>query len=160
MKLDPLRKGLQRTVGRAPAPGSAPEFEPARSCGGLWVLHQLRVVLRSSRWQFDAEVLIRLTVFNRPSEPDSKRGVLGWREQVLVPELDTEGKTRDQLLRRMYGFFDHQGAAEVAVASAAPPLSNWNCSNTRRSRFPKTRRLSVLCHFRAPSARLVRDLRH
>jgi len=94
--LEPLIRGLQRAVGRPEAPGSAPEFEPALGFGDLWALHQLwgslglgpalRRALRSSRRQFDAEALIRLMVFNRLCDPQSKLGVLRWLEEVSVPE--------------------------------------------------------------------------
>jgi hypothetical protein len=130
--LEPLIRGLQRAVGRPEAPGSAPEFEPALGFGDLWALHQLwgslglgpalRRALRSSRRQFDAEALIRLMVFNRLCDPQSKLGVLRWLEEVSVPEQDADGITHDQLLRAMDALIDHRPAVERAVAAQLRPL--------------------------------------
>jgi len=130
--LDPLIKGLQRAVGRPTTPIAPPEYEPARGFGDLWAMHQLwhtlglgpalRRALRSSRRRFDAEALIRLMVFNRLCDPESKLGVLRWLEEVVVPALDAEGITHDQLLRGMDALIDHQDAVERAVAGQLRPL--------------------------------------
>ncbi len=129
--LDPLINGLQRAVGRVPSMPSRPEFEPARSFGDLWTLHQLwtslglgpalRRALRSSRRQFDAESLIRLMVFNRLAEPESKLGVLRWLEEVAMPEIPAT-INHDQLLRAMDALIDHREAVEAAVATQLRPL--------------------------------------
>lgn len=130
--LDPLIRGLQRATGQSAAPASAPEFEPARSFGDLWALDQLwgslglrdalRRALRSSRRGFDAEALVRVMVFNRLCEPQSKLGVLRWLEEVECPGIDRASVTHKRLLRTMDALMDHREAVESVVARQLRPL--------------------------------------
>lgn len=135
--LDPLIKGLQRAVGKAPDPGSPPEFESAQAFGHLWALQQLwaslgfgealRRSLRSSRRQFDAEALIRAMVFNRLCDPDAKLGVLRWLETVAMPKAP-ESVTHDQLLRAMDALMDRIEPVEAAVCRQLRPLLDQSLS--------------------------------
>lgn len=130
--LDPLIRGLQRATGQSAAPASAPEFAPARSFGDLWALDQLwgslglrdalRRALRSSRRGFDAEALVRVMVFSRLCEPQSKLGVLRWLEEVECPGIESASVTHKRLLRTMDALMDHREAVESVVARQLRPL--------------------------------------
>ena len=71
----------------------AVDFAPARSVGDTWLLTALwkklgfadafRRILRNRR-QFDTERLLRVMVFNRLCDPESKLGILRWLEGSLV----------------------------------------------------------------------------
>jgi hypothetical protein len=88
---DALVNGLLRATGRPTLEDGTGEldFAPARSVGDTWLLTALwkdlgfadafRRVLRNKR-QFDAEGLLRLMVFNRLCDPESKLGLLRWLE--------------------------------------------------------------------------------
>jgi hypothetical protein len=56
--------------------------------GELWetlgLADLIRRALRSSRRGFDVEAAVRLMVFNRLCDPDSKLGLLRWLERVVV----------------------------------------------------------------------------
>jgi len=135
--LDPLIKGLQRAVGKPPDPGSTPEFESAQGFGHLWTLHELwsslgfgpalRIALRSSRRQFDAEALIRTMVFNRLCDAESKLGVLRWLDTVAMPKIP-EKISHDQLLRAMDALMDNIDAVERAVCAQLRPLLDQSLS--------------------------------
>lgn len=104
-------RGLRRITGHETAPEGSPEFEAAREVGGPWVLTELwralgmdaalQRALRSSRRAFDAEGLIRMMVFNRLCDPESKLGVLRWLETVVMPGVDTAEVSHQHLLRAM-----------------------------------------------------------
>ena len=78
--------------------------------GDTWLLTALwkelgfhdafRRVLRNRR-QFDAERLLRVMVFNRLCDPESKLGILRWLEGSRVPEVDSAAVTHQHLLRTM-----------------------------------------------------------
>lgn len=109
---DALVNGLLRAAGRPSLEEGTGEvdFAPARSVGDTWLLTALwkelgfhdafRRVLRNKR-QFDAEHLLRLMVFNRLCDPESKLGLLRWLEGVKVPDVDTAAVSHQQLLRTM-----------------------------------------------------------
>lgn len=130
--LEPLIRGLQRATGQTTAPASRPEFEPARRFGDLWALDQLwsslglrdalRRALRSSRRGFDAEALVRVMVFNRLCEPESKLGVLRWLEEVELPGIEPQAVTHKRLLRTMDALIDRREAVEAVVAGQLRPL--------------------------------------
>ena len=77
----------------------AVDFAPARSVGDTWLLTALwkklgfadafRRILRNRR-QFDTERLLRVMVFNRLCDPESKLGILRWLEGSLVPDVVAE----------------------------------------------------------------------
>ncbi len=83
--------GLQRVTGQTPTVAVAPmappslSFDAARDFGDVWTLTELwnalgfdglRAVFRHTRHSIDVEALIRVMVFNRLCDPDSKLGVL------------------------------------------------------------------------------------
>jgi hypothetical protein len=129
--LDPLIAGLQRALGRAPAPLPQVEFIGAKALGDVYALHALwrelgldsavSRALRSSYRQFDATAMVRAMVFNRLCEPDSKLGVLRWLDTVAMPE-HPEQTSHDHLLRAMDALMDRAGAVEDAVARQLRPL--------------------------------------
>jgi len=115
--LDAVINGLLKVTGRGPAVGEAakPEvsFESARALGAVWALNELwrtlgfgdlRRVFRRTRHQIDVEALVRVMVFNRLCDPESKLGVLRWLETVALPDLPVETITHQHLLRSMDRF--------------------------------------------------------
>ncbi len=69
-------------------------FESALALGDVWVLDQLwrelgfdslAAVFRRARYSTPIEHAIRVMVFNRLCDPESKLGVLRWLETVSVP---------------------------------------------------------------------------
>jgi len=106
-----LIRSIRQVSGRQlPEPGT-PEFEVAREVGGPWVLTELwrslgmdtalKHTFRSSRRTTDVEALLRVMVFNRLCDPDSKLGALRWLETVVMPGLKTEAISHQHLLRAM-----------------------------------------------------------
>ncbi|MCB1914020.1 MAG: IS1634 family transposase, partial [Rhodocyclaceae bacterium] len=82
----------------------------------------LRTALRSSRREFDAEAAIRLMVFNRVCDPDSKLGVLRWLEGVVMPGISGEVFTHQRLLRAMDALMDKREAIQRALSKRLLPL--------------------------------------
>ena len=92
---DALINGLLRATGRASLDEGTGkvEFAPSLAVGDTWMLTALwrelgfedsfRRVLRNRR-QFDAERLLRVMVFNRLCDPESKLGISRW------PDLSSE----------------------------------------------------------------------
>lgn len=109
---DSLVNGLLRASGKPTLEQGtgAVDFAPARSIGDTWLLTALwkelgfhdafRRVLRSRR-QFDSERLLRVMVFNRLCDPESKLGILRWLEASRVPNIEAETVTHQHLLRTM-----------------------------------------------------------
>lgn len=128
-----LIDGLQRVAGRKSSSASdeAVDFQPTRAVGGTWLLHSIwqelgfgdsfRRALRSKR-RFDAEALLRVMVFNRLCDPESKLGVLRWLEEVIVPGVDAAGITHQQLLRTMDTLCDNRDALDKVLAGQLRPL--------------------------------------
>jgi transposase len=131
-QVDTLCSSLRRLTGFETPPVGTPEFEAAREVGGPWVLTELwrslglddalRRALRSSRRQFDAEALVRLMVFNRLCDPESKLGVLRWLDGVVMPGLDLSGVTHQQLLRALDALDDAREALRRGMARVLKPL--------------------------------------
>lgn len=127
-----LIEDLRRHAGLPEVDEQGLAFEPSRSLGPTWLLsrlwrelgfeQQLRKAFRSSSRQFDLEGCIRLMVFNRLCDPDSKLGVLRWLQRVHVPDLDTEGLHHEQLLRAMDALIEQREAVEAVVAAQLRPL--------------------------------------
>lgn len=131
-----LGKGLKRLCfGDTDSPDSAPvisEFNPALSVGATWLLHSLwkqlgfsnvfRSCLLSAHPGFDAEALLKVMVFNRLCDPESKLGILRWMESTLVPGIPLSAVTHQRLLRTM----DTLGAArdllDERLAAQIKPL--------------------------------------
>jgi transposase len=139
--LDAVINGLLKATGRAPAVGDAakPEvsFESARALGAVWALNalwqtlgfgDLRKVFRRTRHQIDVEALVRVMVFNRLCDPESKLGVLRWLETVALPDMPIEAITHQQLLRSMDALIAHQKAVDNTVAKLLRPLIDQDLS--------------------------------
>ena len=96
--LDAVISGLLKITGRPDVLNAAlppVEFESARALGHVWALNELwetlgfgelRRVFRRTRHSIDVEALIRVMVFNRLCDPESKLGVLRWLETVTMLE--------------------------------------------------------------------------
>jgi hypothetical protein len=107
---DGLSRLLGLDVGQTACNGTA-SFESSRALGDIWALTQLWEVLglhrlgaafrQSSRHRVDLEALLRVMVFNRLCDADSKLGVLRWVQTVSFPGLEgVEKITHQQLLRK------------------------------------------------------------
>lgn len=130
---DALVNGLLRAAGRPTLEDGTGEldFAPARSVGDTWLLTALwkelgfadafRRVLRNKR-QFDAERLLRLMVFNRLCNPESKLGLLRWLEGVRVPEVDSASVSHQHLLRTMDTLDDCADQLESTLSGLLRPL--------------------------------------
>lgn len=82
-QLDQVIAGLARATGK-PIPDTAPPaivYESARAFGDVWALtelwhelgfDQLQRVFRRTRHEIDVEALLRIMVFNRLCDPESK----------------------------------------------------------------------------------------
>lgn len=98
--LDSVISGLLKVTGRPDVLNAAlspVEFESARALGHVWALNELwetlgfgelRRVFRKTRHSIDVEALIRVMVFNRLCDPESKLGVLRWLETVAMPDIE------------------------------------------------------------------------
>lgn len=140
--LDAVIAGLLKVTGRSPevlTPPAPPaiEFESARALGDVWALNELwntlgfdalRRVFRKTRHTTDIEGLIRVMVFNRLCDPDSKLGVLRWLETVAIPGIDSHTVTHQQLLRSMDALIDQQKAVDAAIAGLLRPLIDQDLS--------------------------------
>jgi Transposase DDE domain len=132
-EVDALIQGLLRATGRA-APVAADEarFAPALSWGDTWLLWQLwqqlglgaaiRAVVAPRRTGLDVEALLRVMVFNRLCDPESKLGVLRWLQTTRVPGVRAETVTHQRLLRAMDVLEARHAAIETAVAGLVRPL--------------------------------------
>ena len=109
----------------------AVEFESARALGNVWALNELweslgfgelRRVFRKTRHSIDVEALIRVMVFNRLCDPESKLGVLRWLDTVAMPGVEVESITHQHLLRSMDALVDHQTDVDAVVANLLRPL--------------------------------------
>ena len=132
--LDSVIGGLMKVTGQAiPARATPPSvtFESARGLGDLWALQELWNSLGFSelarafgktRHQMDVEALIRVMVFNRLCDPESKLGTLRWLQSVAFPGVDADSVTHDHLLRAMDALVDQQPAVDTVVAKLLRPL--------------------------------------
>ncbi len=130
---DSLVNGLLRAAGKPTMEEGTGDisFAPALSVGDTWLLTALwkelgfadafRRVLRNRR-QFDAERLLRVMVFNRLCDPESKLGILRWLEGTLMPEVAADSVSHQQLLRTMDTLSECAEAMESALAGLLRPL--------------------------------------
>jgi len=130
---DSLVNGLLRASGKPTLEQGtgAVDFAPARSVGDTWLLTALwkelgfhdafRRVLRNRR-QFDAERLLRVMVFNRLCDPESKLGILRWLDGSRVPEVEAEAVTHQHLLRTMDTLDECADQMESALSGLLRPL--------------------------------------
>lgn len=136
-----MHEGLSRILGVAPATAASngmAAFDSSRALGDVWVLTQLwkqlgldrlRQVLRQrTRHRIDLEALLRIMVFNRLCDADSKLGVLRWVQTVSLPEMDVESVGLQQLLRTMDALVDHQEVIDQVLANAVWPLASEDLS--------------------------------
>lgn len=139
--LDAVINGLLKATGRQPVVGNVDtpdvSFESARALGAVWAVNELwktlgfnalRKVFRRTRHQIDVEALIRVMVFNRLCDPESKLGVLRWVETVALPDMPTQTITHQQLLRSMDALVTHQAAIDKVVAGLLCPLIDQDLS--------------------------------
>ena len=136
-ELDSVINGLLKVSGRGPMAAPEVTFESARSFGDVWTLtelwrslgfSELRRAFRRTRHTTDVEALIRVMVFNRLCDPDSKLGVLRWLQTVALPDIDLEAVTHQQLLRSMDALVDHQEAVDAVVAGLLRPMIDQDLS--------------------------------
>ena len=132
-QVDALLNGLLRSKGRTAASSTAPQlrFESALALGDVWALHELwhelgfdrlAAVFRRARFTTPIEQALRVMVFNRLCDPDSKLGVLRWLQTVSMPQLAPDALTHQQLLRSMDALMDHQAAVDDCIAALLRPL--------------------------------------
>ena len=137
---NPLIDGLLRASGQpmlAEGTGQV-EFAAARSVGDTWLLtawwqelgfgKAFRRLLRNAHPSFDAERLLRLMVFNRLCDPESKLGILRWLEGALVPGVEAESVTHQRLLRTMDTLVEHAEELETVLAGLLRPLLDQDLS--------------------------------
>lgn len=132
-QVDALLNGLLRAKGRPAADGAAPQvrFESALALGDVWALdslwHELgfdglAAVFRRARFSSAVEHALRVMVFNRLCDPESKLGVLRWLQTVSMPRIDVSKLGHQHLLRSMDALMDHQDAVDDCVAQLLRPL--------------------------------------
>ena len=138
--LDAVISGLLKITGRPDVLNAAlppVEFESARALGHVWALNELwetlgfgelRRVFRRTRHSIDVEALIRVMVFNRLCDPESKLGVLRWLETVAMPGIEAESITHQHLLRSMDALMEHQTDVDAVVARLLRPLIDQDLS--------------------------------
>jgi hypothetical protein len=138
-QVDALLKGLLRAKGMPTAMAEPPQlaFESALALGDVWALDQLwkelgfdalAGVFRKARYTTPIEHAIRVMVFNRLCDADSKLGVLRWLQTVSMPQIDTAALTHQHLLRSLDALMDHQEAVDDVVASLLRPLVDQDLS--------------------------------
>jgi transposase len=132
-QVDSLLKGLLRAKGMPSSMGEPPQvaFESTLALGDVWALDQLwkelgfdalASVFRRARYTTPVEHAIRVMVFNRLCDADSKLGVLRWLQTVSMPQVDVEALTHQHLLRSLDALMDHQEAVDDLVAKLLRPL--------------------------------------
>ena len=137
--VDSLLAGLLRQKGLPSTSASPPllEFDAALSFGDVCALDQiwcelgfdaLAGVFRKARFTTAVEHALRVMVFNRLCDADSKLGVLRWLQTVYMPQIDTQALTRQQLLRSMDALMDHQADVDAVVAGLLRPLVDQDMS--------------------------------
>ena len=138
-QLDQVIAGLARATGKPIAINAPPTivFESARAFGDIWALtalwnelgfDQLQHVFRHTHHEIDVEALLRIMVFNRLCDPESKLGVLRWLETVTLPGLTLKAVSHHHLLRTMDTLLDHHEAVEQTVAELLRPLVDQDLS--------------------------------
>lgn len=131
--VDKVLQALLRARGHAPTDTATPQvqFESALALGDVWALDQLwreigfdslASVFRQARYTTPVEQAIRVMVFNRLCDADSKLGTLRWLQTVSMPGVEPSKITYQHLLRSMDALMDHQGAVDDCVAHLLRPL--------------------------------------
>ncbi|QKS28037.1 MAG: hypothetical protein HT579_03145 [Candidatus Accumulibacter similis] len=78
--------------------------------------------LLRNRHQFDAERLLRVMVFNRLCDPESRLGILRWLEGTRVPEVSAESVIHQHLLRTMDTLADCADRVDDTLTGLLRPL--------------------------------------
>jgi hypothetical protein len=137
-ELESVISGLLRVTGKA-MPDATPQasappaiaFECARDFGDVWALTELwnalgfdrlNRVFRRTRHGIDVEALVRVMVFNRLCDPDSKLGVLRWVQTVSLPGTVPDVIEHQHLLRAMDAMVAHQDEVDGVLASLLRPM--------------------------------------
>ena len=135
--VESIVKGLLKATGNSvPEAGVLPpaphvSFDSACSLGDVWTLTSLwnelgfdalKRVFRKGRHKIDIEALLRIMVFNRLGDPESKLGTLRWLETVSLPKIDSASVEHQHLLRAMDALMDHQDDVDAVVAGLLRPL--------------------------------------
>jgi transposase len=137
--VDSLLAGLLRHKGLPAAAASPPqlEFDATLSFGDVCTLDQiwcelgldaLAGVFRKARFTTAVEHALRVMVFNRLCDADSKLGVLRWLQTVYMPQIDAAALTHQQLLRSMDALMDHHADVDAVVAGLLRPLVDQDMS--------------------------------
>lgn len=137
--VDSLLGGLLRAKGLPASMAQAPQvsFESALALGDVWALDQLwkelgfdrlAAVFRKARYTTPIEHALRVMVFNRLCDPESKLGVLRWLQTVSLPEVDAASLTHQHLLRSMDALMAHQQAVDDVVTGLLRPLVDHDLS--------------------------------
>jgi len=138
-QVESLLKGLLRAKGMPASMADTPQvaFESALALGDVWALDQLwkelgfdalAGVFRKARYTTPVEHAIRVMVFNRLCDADSKLGVLRWLQTVSMPQVDVEALTHQHLLRSLDALMDHQETVDDVVANLLRPLVDQDLS--------------------------------
>ena len=130
-----MHEGLSRILGLDSAEAlcnGTPVFDSSRALGDVWVLTALwkqlgfdglaKAFRQHSRHRIPLEALLRIMVFNRLCDADSKLGVLRWLKTVSLPGLDVKEVTHQQLLRTMDALVEHPKVLEEALVRAVSPM--------------------------------------
>jgi len=91
-------------------------------------LDALQRVFRKARYTTPVEHAIRVMVFNRLCDPESKLGVLRWLQTVSIPDVDVAGLTHQHLLRSMDALMDHPEGVDEVVTGLLRPLVDQDLS--------------------------------
>ena len=132
-QVDKLLASLLKARGHAPRDTATPQvrFESALALGDVWALDQLwrelgfdalASVFRRARYTTPVEQALRVMVFNRLCDADSKLGVLRWLKTVSMPGVEPDKLSHQQLLRSMDALMAHQDAVDECVAHLLRPL--------------------------------------
>jgi len=133
--LESVIAGLLRVTGRTLGP-RPPEptvsFESARDYGDVWALTELwsalgfgglRKIFRRTRHAIDVEALLRVMVFNRLCDPESKLGVLRWLDTVTLPGMVSGvAIEHHHLLRAMDALVEHKEEVDAILAGLLRPM--------------------------------------
>lgn len=128
--LDTLLGGLLRAKGHPVGQGDVPQlrFESALALGDVWALdalwHELGfnglgAIFRRERFTTAVEHAIRVMVFNRLCDAQSKLGVLRWLQTVSMPGIEVDKLTHQHLLRSMDALIPERIRAHASICFMA-----------------------------------------
>lgn len=132
-----LHEGLSRILGVDVSPSSCngtASFDSSRALGDIWALDRIWKQLgldrlgpalrQRTRHRIDLEALLRIMVFHRLCNADSKLGALRWLQTVSLPDMALTSVGHQQLLRTMDAMLEHHSVIDDALAQAVRPLVN------------------------------------